>query len=263
MSEQQPLDGRAALVTGGGSGIGLACARALLDDGATVTICGRNEERLQKAAAELAELGGERIQWIACDVASEDDVAAAVAKAAEPVGALHLAVANAGTSTFGALVDTPVEAWDEVMGVNLRGSFLVVKHAGKAIADAGGGAIVAVSSIAAAVTHRLLAVYSVSKVAIDGLVRNAADELGPSNVRVNSVRPGLVPTEMTELIMDNEGITGDYLDQMPVRRLGTPDDIAAAVRYLLGPESGWVTGQHISVDGGHHLRRGPDYLKGS
>jgi NAD(P)-dependent dehydrogenase (short-subunit alcohol dehydrogenase family) len=254
------LDGQAALITGGGSGIGLACARALLADGATVTICGRSEERLQKAAAEL---GTERVRWATCDVASEDDVAAAVGIAGEPLGALHMAVANAGASTFGAIVDTPVEEWERVMSVNLTGTFLTIKHAGKAIAEAGGGAIVAVSSIAGAVTHRLLGAYSISKVAIDGLVRNAADELGASNVRVNSVRPGLVPTDMTEMIMGNEGITGDYLDQMPVRRLGTPDDIAAAVRYLLGPESGWVTGQHLSVDGGHHLRRGPDYLKGA
>lgn len=255
----QTLEGQAALITGGGSGIGLACARALLADGATVTICGRSEERLEKGAAELGGVG-ERVQWIRCDIASEGDVVAAVAEATAPLGKLHMAVANAGTSTFGALVDTPLDAWEQVMAVNLAGTFLTIKHAGRAIADSGGGAIVAVSSIASPATHRLLGVYATSKIAVDGLVRNAADELGASNVRVNSVRPGLVPTDMTEPIMGAGPIVNDYLAQMPIKRLGTPDDIAAGVRYLLGPESSWVTGMCISIDGGHHLRRGPDYL---
>lgn len=253
------LDGQAALVTGGGSGIGLACARALLDDGATVTIAGRSEERL-KAAAE--SLGSGRVHYVACDVASEDAVAAAVDAAARPLGGLHMAVAAAGTSAFGAFVDTALTEWQQVMDTNLTGTFLVIKHAGARIRDSGGGAIVAISSIAGAVTHRLLGAYSVSKSAIDALVRNAADELGASGVRVNSVRPGLVPTEMTDLVMDNEGIVGDYLAQMPLNRVGTPEDIAESARYLCGPESSWVTGQNLSVDGGHHLRRGPDYMLG-
>ena len=253
------LDGHAALITGGGSGIGLACAAALLADGATVTLAGRSQERLEKGAASL---GSDRVHYVVCDVSSEDDVARAVTTAAEPVGALHMAVAAAGTSAFGAFVDTAVSDWQQVIDTNLTGTFLVIKHAGARIRDSGGGAIVAISSIAGAVTHRLLGAYSVSKSAIDALVRNAADELGASGVRVNSVRPGLVPTEMTELIMDNKGIVDDYLAQMPISRLGTPEDIAACVRFLCGPESSWVTGQVISVDGGHHLRRGPDYMLG-
>lgn len=254
------LEGKAALITGGGSGIGLASARALLADGATVTICGRSEERLQKA---VAELGDERAHYAQCNVDSEDDIAAAVAKAREPLGGLHLALAAAGCGSFGAILDTTLAAWEQVLRTNLTGTFLTFKHAGQAIVDSGGGAMVAVSSIAAPRTHRLLGAYAVSKAAIDTLVENAADELGASNVRVNSVRPGLVPTELTELIMGAEGIVNDYLEQMPVRRLGTPEDIAAGVRYLLGPESAWVTGQHISIDGGHHLRRGPNYLAGA
>ena len=253
------LDGQAALITGGGSGIGLACASALLADGATVTLAGRSEERLRKGADSLA---CDRVHYVTCDVASEDDVARAVAHATEPLGGLHIAVAAAGTSAFGAFVDTALDEWQQVVDTNLTGTFLVVKHAGARIRDSGGGAIVAISSIAGAVTHRLLGAYSVSKSAIDALVRNAADELGAAGVRVNSVRPGLVPTEMTELIMDNEGIVNDYLAQMPLNRLGTPEDVAASVRYLCGPESSWVTGQVISVDGGHHLRRGPDYMLG-
>ena len=250
------LDGQAALVTGGGSGIGLACAKALHADGATVTLAGRTEDRLRAGAESI---GGDRVHWVTCDVASEDDVARAVAVAAEPLGGLHMAVAAAGGGSFGSIVDTPLDDWRQVMDTNLTGTFLVIKHAGAAIRAAGGGSIVAISSIAGAVTHRLLGVYAVSKTAIEALVRNAADELGADNVRVNAVRPGLVPTELTEAIMGSEAIVGDYLAQMPVQRLGTPEDIAACVRYLCGPESSWVTGVSISVDGGHHLRRGPDY----
>jgi NAD(P)-dependent dehydrogenase (short-subunit alcohol dehydrogenase family) len=117
---------------------------------------------------------------------------------------------------------------------------------------------VAISSVAAAVTHRFMATYCVSKVALDGLVRNAADELGVAGIRVNSVRPGIVPTELAAPLEADDHVRNDYLDQMPVRRLGTVEDVAGLVRFLAGPESGWITGQNISVDGGHWLRRGPD-----
>jgi NAD(P)-dependent dehydrogenase (short-subunit alcohol dehydrogenase family) len=101
--------------------------------------------------------------------------------------------------------------------------------------------------------------YCVSKAAIDNLVQNLADELGTAGVRVNSVRPGLVDTDLVGLILADDDTLGDYLDQMPVRRVGRPDDVAAAVRFLAGPESSWITGVALSVDGGHHLRRGPNF----
>jgi NAD(P)-dependent dehydrogenase (short-subunit alcohol dehydrogenase family) len=99
--------------------------------------------------------------------------------------------------------------------------------------------------------------YCVSKAGLEMLVMNAADELGPMNIRVNSVRPGLVPTELSSGLTASEAIVRDYKTQMPISRLGTTDDIASAIRYLAGDESGWVTGVNLSVDGGHHLRRGP------
>lgn len=253
-----PLVGMSALVTGGGSGIGLACARWLLRDGATVTIAGRSEDRLKEAADSLVAEGGPgAVRWIACDVAAEDDVRRAVEVAADETG-LHMAVAAAGTGSAGPLVATDVVQWQRVLDVNLTGAFLTIKHAGAAIAAAGGGSIVAISSIAAPLTHRLMTPYVVSKAGLEALVRNAADELGASGVRVNAVRPGLVPTDLSTGLVGSEAIVGDYLEQMPIRRLGTVDDIAAGVRYLAGPESSWVTGQCLGIDGGHTLRRGPD-----
>ena len=241
-------------MTGGGSGIGLGCARAFLDDGAAVTLMGRNPERLERAADEL---GSTRVTVTVGDVGVEADVVRAVETATRQ-GPLTIAVANAGGGTLGPLLDTPAEQWDGVMQTNLSGTFYTLKHAGRAIADAGGGAMCAISSIAGLRTHRFMGPYCVSKAGIDMLVRNLADELGRANVRVNSVLPGLVDTELAAGLFAVEAVHQDYLDCMPLGRTGTVSDIAAAVRYLCGPESSWVTGVNLSVDGGHHLRRGPN-----
>lgn len=253
-----PLAGTHALITGGGSGIGLACAKHLRRDGATVTIMGRSEQRLADGAGELAEIDAPgEVRARAGDVSNEDDVAAAVV-AASNEGALDVAVAAAGTGWMSPVVTTDADAWRSVMAINLDGAFFTVKHAGAAMASSDGGAICGISSIAAPLTHRYMAPYSVSKAGLETLVQNAADELGMANVRVNAVRPGLVPTELATPLHSNEEIVDDYLAQMPLRRLGTVDDVAAAVRFLVGPEASWITGQCLGVDGGHTLRRGPD-----
>ena len=258
---RRTLAGRAALITGGGSGIGLACASELLADGARVVLAGRTPERLEQALGELRAGGGDAddMTTVRCDVADEEDVRRAVAVAEEFGGALHLAVLAAGTGGLGPVVTTTAEEWERILATNLTGAFYAAKHAGAAIASAGGGAIVAISSVAGVETHRYMAPYCVSKAGLDMLVRTLADELGRAGVRVNSVRPGLVETELVEMLMDDDAILGDYLDQMPIRRVGQPADVAALVRFLCDPAASWVTGETISVDGGHHLRRGPDF----
>ena len=249
------LEGRAALVTGGGSGIGLGCARRLAADGAQVTICGRRPDVLAAAAAEI----GHDARFVVCDIQDEEQVANAAARAAEPLGALHIVVVNAGGGlTAGPIVLGDVAGWRAQLEVNVIGSFLTIKHAAPLIARAGGGSIVAISSIAGSHTHRQLAAYSVSKAALDMLVRNAADELGRFDVRVNAVRPGLVPTDASDPLDRDPTTRTDYLAQMPLGRTGTVEDIAAAVSFLAGNESTWITGQVFGVDGGHSLRRGPD-----
>ena len=246
------LENQHALITGGGSGIGLACARAFLADGASVTLVGRSAERLQSAAAELS--GDVHIR--AADVADESSLAEAITQAHQDKP-LTIAVANAGTGGGGHLLGITAEDWQRVMNTNLNGTFYTFKHAGLAIAESG-GAMCAVSSIAGLRTHKFMSSYCTSKAGIDMLVRNAADELGGSNIRVNSVCPGLVETELSAGLHENDPMREDYLSCMPVARVGQPDDIAQAVRFLCGPEASWITGINLPVDGGHHLRRGPN-----
>jgi NAD(P)-dependent dehydrogenase (short-subunit alcohol dehydrogenase family) len=262
VDDMSSIAGFSALVTGGGSGIGLGAAKALAADGAHVTICGRTESRLVSAALELeaAAAPNTRVQWVAADVTVEDDVRAAVGHATERSGSLDVVFACAGGSLHMAPI-TSSESNDfrATVELNVMGTFHTLKHAAPLMARSGGGSVIAMSSIAGTRTHRYLGAYCVGKAGIDTLVRVAADELGPSNIRVNAVQPGLVETEMVAGITAGGEVLEDYLAQMPLARVGTVEDVARLVRFLAGPESAWITGQSIAVDGGHHLRRGPDY----
>lgn len=252
------LAGQLALITGGGSGIGLACARALLADGADVMLAARNVERLAASADALrSEFPDATVATVGCDVTDEASVEAACAAAAA-AGALRIVVANAGTGSAGPFHLTTLDDWNSVLGTNLTGAFLTMKHSVSHLAAHGGGSIVAMSSIAATATHRYMTPYNVSKAGLEMLVRQVADELGSSGIRANAVRPSLVPTDISAGLTGVPDIVQDYLEQMPLHRLGTTEDIAAAVRFLAGPESSWITGVCISADGGHHLRRGPN-----
>jgi NAD(P)-dependent dehydrogenase (short-subunit alcohol dehydrogenase family) len=248
-----PLTGTSALVTGGGSGIGLGCARRLAADGADVVICGRTEDRLKQAAAELG------VRYVVADVTDEEQIAAAVAAAGSELPLRAVVASAGGTTSIGPIGQLDADAWRATLELNATGTMLTLKHTARSMARTGGGAFVAISSIAASNTHRWFGAYGVSKAAVDHLVKLAADELGPAGIRVNGIRPGLVRTELVAGITDPGPVLSDYLACMPLGRIGEPADIAEAARFLAGPESSWITGQILNVDGGHHLRRGPDY----
>jgi NAD(P)-dependent dehydrogenase (short-subunit alcohol dehydrogenase family) len=262
MSPTGGIQGFAALVTGGGSGIGLGAARRLVADGAHVTICGRTEDRLRAATEQLRSVAadGAEVRYAVADVTNEDDVVRAVAAATKATGDLDVLFACAGGSLhLGPIVLSEVDAFRATIDLNITGTFLAIKHAAPVMARSGGGSIIGMSSIAGVSTHKYMSAYCVGKAGIEMLVKVAADELGPSDIRVNAVQPGLVDTELVAAITDNTELLDDYLAQMPISRVGSVDDIAAAVRFLAGPESSWITGQMLGVDGGHQLRRGPNY----
>jgi NAD(P)-dependent dehydrogenase (short-subunit alcohol dehydrogenase family) len=256
------MEGMAALVTGGGSGIGLGCARRFAADGADVTIAGRTEARLADAVTEIeaAATAGATVGYVVCDVTDEADVERAVTKATEPTGRLDVLFACAGGSLHGGpIVSSDGDGWRATVDLNLVGTFLCIKHAAAAMIGAGGGSIVGMSSIAGHTTHRFMSAYCASKAGIEMLVKCAADELGEYDIRVNAVQPGIVDTDLMTFITAGGPVLDSYYANMPVARVGTVDDIAAAVRYLAGPESTWITGQMLGIDGGHQLRCGPDY----
>ena len=249
------------LVTGGGTGIGKACARRFVADGAAVTICGRTASRLTEAAEEIeaASLPG-KVQWISGDVTVEADVQSILARAAGDDGKLHGVLANAGGGGMPmpyASVDT--SEFTRVLNLNVLGTMLCIKHSIPLMLAAGGGSFIGMSSLAGHVTHPYFHAYCAGKAGIEAMIRNAADEYGKENLRFNAIRPGFIATEIMEGITKDSAVYRSYIENTPMHGVGQPEDVAELARFLIGKESRWITGQCINVDGGHSLRRGPDF----
>jgi NAD(P)-dependent dehydrogenase (short-subunit alcohol dehydrogenase family) len=254
------LEGQHALVVGGGSGIGLGSARLLARDGAHVTIAGRTEQKLRDAQAELAADGLD-VGFTPCDVLDSASVQAAVDAASDDERRLHIAVVVPGGGSVKPVLLFDDDEFDREVLQNTRPIYLVLKYAGQAMLRAGHGSFIAISSTAAVFSCRYLASYCAGKAAVDQLVKVAADELGQYGIRVNAVRPGLTRTPAVEGMFRNDAMVQSFLDQQAISRSGEIDDIAQAVRYFAGPESGWTTGQHLTVDGGNTLRAFIDYAE--
>jgi 7-alpha-hydroxysteroid dehydrogenase len=256
------IRGCTALVTGGGSGIGLASAARLASDGAHVAICGRTKEKLDKAEAEIAAVvaDGGSVRSIVADVTIEEQVAAAVAFAAQPTGGLDILFANAGGSHHVG----PFDAADladvrSTIELNLVGTIVCIKHAVPTMRDRGGGSIIGMSSDAGHFPHRWLGAYGAAKAGVEEVCRYAAEEFGSDGIRVNVLQPGIIDDELMAPITGGGRLLEHYLANMPLGRVGTVNDVAEAVRFLAGPESSWITGACLPIDGGHHLRTGADY----
>jgi NAD(P)-dependent dehydrogenase (short-subunit alcohol dehydrogenase family) len=257
--EPPALQGYGVLVTGGGTGIGRACAADLAGRGASVVISGRTAERLAAVADDLRSQGL-TVDSIVGDVTREADVVAMVAKTIDFAGNLKGVVANAGGGgRLAPLHRQDTEDFVRVLHLNVVGTMLCIKHSVPPMVQAGGGSFVGMSSIAGAVTHPVFGAYPVAKAGIDHLIRNAADEYGPAHVRFNSVQPGFVTTEIMEGIPRDSEVFASYLRNTPLGGVSEPDEVAKVVSFLIGPDSARVTGQAIAVDGGHHLRAGPDF----
>ena len=259
------LEGLAVIVTGGGTGIGRACASRLARDGAAVTICGRREnllvESVEQITSVIEQSGSEgRIQHIVADVTDEDEVKRVVDFGLAMTGALDGCVANAGGGGgMGPYHLQNTAEFIRVLHLNVLGTLFFVKHTLPHMVAAGGGSFVGMSSIAGHQTHPYFGAYTVSKAGIEQMMRNAADEYGPVKVRFNAIRPGFISTEIMEGIPRDSPVYDSYIENTPMGDVGEPEDVANLARFLISDESRWITGQAIAVDGGHGLRRGPDF----
>ena len=251
--------GRVVIVTGGGSGIGAAVAQAAAANGDTVVIAGRRREALERTrdAAGTAEVCG-RIHAHVADLARPAEIERLVAETVRTHGRLDGVVANAGTMVTGTLAETSADDWQRAIDVNLTGTFLLAKHAIPHL-RATKGAFVAVGSIAGLRATNGAAAYAISKSALGMLVAAIAVEEAQHGIRANCVNPGWVRTEMADAEMDEFGAhTNQTREQayasvtqlVPARRPAEPDEVAHAIRWLLGPESAYVNGASLTVDGG-------------
>jgi 3-oxoacyl-[acyl-carrier protein] reductase len=250
MSEAKPLAGKVVLVTGGTRGIGLAVARSLADDGASVVVSGRDPARLESAAKELEALGASALAVVA-DAAKREDADRLVEAAKERFGRIDVLVNNAGITRDQLLVRMKDDDWDQVLDTNLRGVFLMTRAAGKVMMRQKSGRIVNISSAAGAMGNAGQVNYSAAKAGVIGLTKASARELAHWNILVNAVAPGLIETDMAAAIPADAREA--LMQQVPLKRIGTVKDVAEVVRFLAGEGGGYITGQIIHVNGGLYM----------
>lgn len=247
------LTGRVALVTGGGSGLGLQAAEALAELGAAVVLCGRRLERCEEAAAGLAERHGVRALGARCDVAVEEEVDAVVALTRRELGRLDIVVSSAGRSWGAPALDHPTEAWRQVVDVNLTGLFLVARAAARVMIEQGsGGRIVNVASTAALGAKRAevmdAVAYTASKGGVVALTRDLAVKWARHGITVNALAPGWFPSDLSGAVLERH--EEELLRDIPLGRFGGDDDLKGAVALLASDASAFLTGQVLVVDGG-------------
>ncbi|TCT25381.1 glucose 1-dehydrogenase [Thermomonas haemolytica] len=240
----ETLAGKIALVTGGARGIGAAIVRRLHADGARVAITDILDDLGQALAAEL----GERVAYFHHDVSDEAAWVDTLAAATAHFGGLHIVVNNAGIFHPGQIADTAVHDVEQQFRVNQLGVFLGMKHGQVPLRAAGGGCIVNISSIAGQLGFPNAAAYVGTKWAVRGMTKTAALELAPAYIRVNSVHPGFIDTPMLDNNPPDANQAG--IEATPLKRIGKPEEIAAAVAFLVGPDAGFITGAELTVDGG-------------
>jgi NAD(P)-dependent dehydrogenase (short-subunit alcohol dehydrogenase family) len=244
-AESLRLDGQHALVTGAGRGIGRACALALVDMGATVTLVARSADELD----EVATAADGRATPHVADVTDPDAVAGAVSAAREH-GDLSIVVNSAGLNRPGPTLEQDVADFDVVMDVNVRGTYLVCRAAGEVLVGREGGRIINVSSQMGSVGYPGRAAYCASKHAVNGLTKALAVEWAPHAVTVNAVAPTFIETPLTAPMFEDAEFKADVLRRIPLGRIGRVDEVSAAVAFLASPAASLITGQILLIDGG-------------
>ena len=255
------FDGRIAVVTGAARGIGLGIATRFAAEGASVAVLDLDEGEAGSAAGQLTTVGSadghQRHVGIGCDVSDSGSVQAAVGRVVTELGALHILVNNAGVTRDNLLFKMTDDDWDMVIGVHLRGAFLMTRAAQKHFVEQKYGKVVCLSSVSA-LGNRGQANYAAAKMGIQGFVRTLGIELGPFGVTANAIAPGFIATDMTDATAARVGMPVEEFrkaaaERNPVRRVGHPEDIAAAAAFLCSDEASYITGQTLYVDGGAKL----------
>ena len=249
MTEKR-FDGRVALVTGASRGIGESIAKRLASEGAFVLAAARSAEALARVVSEIASAGG-RAEAVALDLADSPSIEAAVKSALAAHGEIHVLVNNAGVTEDNLILRMSREAWDRVLSTNLTGVFLLTQSVVKGMVRKRYGRIVNVTSVVGLMGNAGQANYAASKAGLIGLTKSVARELASRNITCNAVAPGFIATAMTEKM--TEEARAKLSGQIPLERLGAPEDVAAAVAFLASEEASYITGTVVNVSGGLYM----------
>lgn len=241
------LSGQTAIVTGASQGLGRSIAIELGAAGAQVACIARNVAKLEDTVKVITDAGGQA-EAIQCDVSDGEAINAVVEKVCEDWGKLDILINNAGITRDTLLPAMTDEQWDDVISVNLRGTFLFTRAASQKMMRARYGRIINISSVSGLIGNAGQTNYSASKAGVIGMTRSLAKELAKRKVTVNAVAPGFIESDMTEKLGD--AILGEVKKNIPAKRLGVPEDVSACVLFLASPAASYVTGQVLTVDGG-------------
>ena len=250
MDNRFSMKGSNAVVTGATRGIGLAIAQGFLESGATVTLCGRKQEGVDDALADLSDHAN-NVLGVAAHVGKVEDIERLIASAEERFGPVNTLVNNAGTNPYyGPIADSEDWAWDKTMDVNLRGPYLLSRRVGVKMTAEGGGSIINISSIAGLAASVNQGIYSVTKAGLIMLTKVMAREMGGSGVRVNCICPGVIRTQLSKALWEDEKAAKKYLARKALGRIGEVDEVVGAAIYFASEASSFTTGAVLQVDGG-------------
>lgn len=251
--EKMRLDGKAGFVTGGARGIGKCYAYALAEAGANIAIVDVNLEAAQATADEIQKATGQKMMAIKADITNQEEVDAMVAAIVEEFGHLDIAFCNAGIGWNGPVEDDTKDNWDHIIQVNLNGTFVTAQAAGRQMLKQGKGSIVCTASMSAHITNvpQKECSYAASKAGVIAMARNMAVEWSDRNVRVNTISPGYMATEMTISDPNLEPLIQTWEKLIPVGRMGNPEELQAIAVYLAGDMSSYTTGADFRIDGAY------------